>query len=244
MLLGAVMIVATLVELFVLHRPPVAAMTCLTGHAFVGWARLSHRHRRWLHGDVTKPPAAAGRPPSRAEALNARWNFARINERRRCGRQTAATALLCATVPVPSRLGEQATVRGVLYDDATGHAVRSTVMLVDPSTDEAVTYAPTDSLGQCVLRVPRGVYQIGAIHPGWTPVLSAPVPLENGEQLTLRVPIDAQSDPRNDIAVVGHVHPSAFRGLSETPSRFAEPYLRCGAVSVWMWMPGSTDQWH
>jgi hypothetical protein len=46
------MFVATLVELFVLHRPPVAALACLSGHAFVGWARVSKRHLSWLHADT------------------------------------------------------------------------------------------------------------------------------------------------------------------------------------------------
>jgi putative oxidoreductase len=50
LLLGGVMIVATLIELFVLHRPPVAALACLTGHTYVAWARVSRRHRTWLHG--------------------------------------------------------------------------------------------------------------------------------------------------------------------------------------------------
>ena len=45
LVLGGVMIVATLIELFVLHRPPVAALACLTGHTFVAWARAS----RWHH---------------------------------------------------------------------------------------------------------------------------------------------------------------------------------------------------
>lgn len=40
--LGAIMVVATLIELLVLHRPPVAALACLSGHAFVAWSRLSH----------------------------------------------------------------------------------------------------------------------------------------------------------------------------------------------------------
>jgi putative oxidoreductase len=56
MLLGAVMIGATLIELFVLHRPPVAAMACLSGHTFVAWARVSQRHHAWLHG---APPTVA-----------------------------------------------------------------------------------------------------------------------------------------------------------------------------------------
>jgi putative oxidoreductase len=51
--LGAIMIAATLIELFVLHRPPVAALTCLSGHAFVAWARLSHSRR-----GVTQPAIA------------------------------------------------------------------------------------------------------------------------------------------------------------------------------------------
>lgn len=197
-LLGAVMIVATLIELFVLYRPPFAAMTCLSGHTFVAWARLSHRHRRWLHGDLGMPHAGepfAVRPPSRAQSLNARWNLTRINERRRRVRQTAATGLFCATALLPARLLAQATVRDVLYDDATGQPVRGTVMLVDPSSDEPVTYAPTDSLGHVALRASRGVYQIAAVRPGWT-VLSAPVSLENGEQLKVRVPIDARGSRR------------------------------------------------
>lgn len=49
-LLGVVMIVATMIEFFVLHRPPVAALACLSGHTFVAWARVSKRHRAWLHG--------------------------------------------------------------------------------------------------------------------------------------------------------------------------------------------------
>jgi putative oxidoreductase len=48
-LLGVVMIVATLIEFFVLHRPPVAALACLSGHTFVAWARVSKRHQVWLH---------------------------------------------------------------------------------------------------------------------------------------------------------------------------------------------------
>jgi putative oxidoreductase len=47
-LLGLVMIVATLIELFVLHRPPIAAIACLSGHTYVGWARMTGRHTAWL----------------------------------------------------------------------------------------------------------------------------------------------------------------------------------------------------
>ncbi|MEP6494104.1 MAG: DoxX family protein [bacterium] len=62
--LGGVMIVATLIELLVLHRPPVAALACLSGHSYVAWARVSRRHLDWLHpaptatsdGDITTTP--------------------------------------------------------------------------------------------------------------------------------------------------------------------------------------------
>lgn len=60
--LGAIMIAATLIELFVLHRAPVAALTCLSGHALVAWARLSHR----------RPEEA--QPPARRRAALAFFN--------------------------------------------------------------------------------------------------------------------------------------------------------------------------
>ena len=45
-ILGGTMIAATLIELLVLHRPPVAAVACLSGHAYVAWARLNRVERR------------------------------------------------------------------------------------------------------------------------------------------------------------------------------------------------------
>src|SRR5690348_4336229 len=50
--LGGIMIVATLIELFVLHRPPVAALACLSGHTLVAWARLSHSRRATSLGEA------------------------------------------------------------------------------------------------------------------------------------------------------------------------------------------------
>jgi hypothetical protein len=41
--LGGVMISATLIELFVLRRPPIAALACLSAHSYVAWVRLAHR---------------------------------------------------------------------------------------------------------------------------------------------------------------------------------------------------------
>lgn len=49
--LAVVMFVATLIELFVLHRPPIAALACLSGHGFVAWARISKRHLAWRELD-------------------------------------------------------------------------------------------------------------------------------------------------------------------------------------------------
>jgi hypothetical protein len=74
-LLGGVMFVATLVELFVLHRPPVAALACLSGHAFVGWARVSKRHLSWLHADTAVGHASGVSIGS----MKARWKFRRMN---------------------------------------------------------------------------------------------------------------------------------------------------------------------
>jgi putative oxidoreductase len=61
LVLGAVMIVATLIELFVLHRPPVAALACLTGHTFVAWARVSRWHEPSLRR-ATAQRGTADRP--------------------------------------------------------------------------------------------------------------------------------------------------------------------------------------
>jgi putative oxidoreductase len=42
--LGTVMISATLIELFVLRRPPIAAMACLSAHTYIATSRLLHRY--------------------------------------------------------------------------------------------------------------------------------------------------------------------------------------------------------
>jgi putative oxidoreductase len=65
MLLGVVMIAATLIEFFVLHRPPVAALACLSGHAFVAWSRVSRRHRAATPG-IIRPAhrSSVGEPRS------------------------------------------------------------------------------------------------------------------------------------------------------------------------------------
>src|SRR6478672_11149783 len=52
--LGGIMIAATLIELFVLHRPPVAAVACLSGHTFVAWARLSRTRARERSGSMVR----------------------------------------------------------------------------------------------------------------------------------------------------------------------------------------------
>jgi putative oxidoreductase len=41
--LGTIMISATLIELFVLRRPPIAALACLSAHTYVASSRLLHR---------------------------------------------------------------------------------------------------------------------------------------------------------------------------------------------------------
>jgi putative oxidoreductase len=46
--LGALMIAATFVELLVLHRPPIAAAACLSAHSYVAWARLTHARQTFV----------------------------------------------------------------------------------------------------------------------------------------------------------------------------------------------------
>jgi hypothetical protein len=61
--LGAIMVAATLIELFVLHRAPVAALACLSGHVYVAWARLARGRPRAtfaaLPSDVLSLPNGA-----------------------------------------------------------------------------------------------------------------------------------------------------------------------------------------
>lgn len=111
---------------------------------------------------------------------------------------------LLTTIPSARVARAQAIIRGVLYDDATGAPIRGTVMLVDPATDAPIVNSPTDSLGQFQLKAARGTYQIAAVHEGYQSVLSAPVALGNGEQMTLKIPI-GQGDTQHKIGVLQHI---------------------------------------
>jgi hypothetical protein len=86
MVLGGVMVVATLTELFVLHRPPVAALACLSGHTFVAWARSSHSRR----GSVQPVTGIDQVRPPLLRMIEARWAFPR---------QTPAANARQATTP-------------------------------------------------------------------------------------------------------------------------------------------------
>jgi hypothetical protein len=63
--LGIIMISATLIELFVLRRPPIAAMACLSAHTYVAWGRLLHRP---VSAEAITPPNVEP-VPSAATAL-------------------------------------------------------------------------------------------------------------------------------------------------------------------------------
>ena len=131
--------------------------------------------------------------------------------------------LTIAALVAPSALAAQVVVRGILYDDSSGVRLSAAaVMLVDPQTDAPVVNTRTDSLGQFTLKTARGVYQIAAVREGYTSVLSAPIPLADGELLTVRIPIAARGDPRNKIGVLEHIRSaSAASPPSPGASRLA-----------------------
>lgn len=112
-------------------------------------------------------------------------------------------------IAAQSAANAQVVVKGTLFDDANGAPLRGTVMLVDPATDAAIVHATTDSLGQFSLKTSSGTFQIAAVRPGYTSVLSAPVTAQNGERFTVNVPIAASGDPRHQIAVIEHIRPAA-----------------------------------
>lgn len=130
-------------------------------------------------------------------------------------RAAGAAGLLFVAGLVPAVVQSQVVIRGILYDDATGLPVRGAVMLVDPSTDAPVAHVRADSAGQFALQTREGQYQIAAVFPGYTSVLSAPVSLQDGEQMTVHVPIAVSGDPTHQIAVVQHVKPAHSSVRSE-----------------------------
>jgi hypothetical protein len=123
--------------------------------------------------------------------------------------RAAATASLLLSAFIAPAVSAQAIIRGFLYDDATGGPVIGTIMLVDPSTDAPVVHIITDSSGAFTLKTGAGVYQLAAVRSGYQSVLSAPIPLQNGERMTVRVPIAVSGDPQHHIGVIEHVKPDA-----------------------------------
>src|SRR5262245_23467670 len=115
-------------------------------------------------------------------------------------RRALHSAAIFLAFGMPISASAQAVVRGFVYDDSTGTRLGgAAVMLVDPQTDAPVVNTRTDSLGQFQLKTGRGLFQIVAIREGYKQVQSAPVPLVDGEQLMVRVPIAMNGEPRNKI---------------------------------------------
>jgi len=56
LLLMTVMMVATGIELFVLHRPPVAATACLCAHGIIAWNRRAQTRRLLAYRPHRSPP--------------------------------------------------------------------------------------------------------------------------------------------------------------------------------------------
>lgn len=132
-----------------------------------------------------------------------------------------SAALAFAAFSVSSIAHAQVVIRGVLYDDVSGAPVSGAVMLIDPRTDAAVVHVATDSVGGFSLQAGAGVYQIGAVRPGYVSVLSAPMGLQSGERLTVRVPIAQNGDPQHRIGVTEHVRPGSSGSLQSMDDRGA-----------------------
>lgn len=130
-------------------------------------------------------------------------------------RIASAIAFACGILAVSSA-GAQVVVRGYLYDDATGRPIAGTVMLVDPASDAPVVHVATDSAGQFQLQARANTYQLAAVHAGYKSVLSAPIRFQDGERLTVRIPVAEAGDPTNKIGVMEHVRPQASLKLAET----------------------------
>ena len=130
-------------------------------------------------------------------------------------RTASAVALACSILAVSSA-GAQVVVRGFLYDDATGRPIAGTVMLVDPASDAPVVHVATDSSGQFQIQARANTYQLAAVRPGYKSVLSAPIHFQDGERLTVRIPVAETGDPTNKIGVMEHVRPQATLKAAET----------------------------
>jgi hypothetical protein len=130
--------------------------------------------------------------------------------------RTATAVAFACTVFAVSSAGAQAVVRGFLYDDATGRPIPGTVMLVDPSSDAPVVHATTDSSGQFQLQARASTYQLAAVRPGYKSVLSAPIRFQDGERLTVRIPIAENGDPQNKIGVMEHIRPGPQVKMAES----------------------------
>src|ERR1043166_5906587 len=119
--------------------------------------------------------------------------------------RAACTAFLSgAALLLPLSVPAQAVLRGYLYDDSTGARLRGSIVLVDPATDAPIAHTPTDSLGQFLLKVGAGQYQISAIREGYHTTLSRAVVFNDGEQMTVRIPIARDGDAHNHIGVLEH----------------------------------------
>jgi Carboxypeptidase regulatory-like domain/TonB-dependent Receptor Plug Domain len=147
-------------------------------------------------------------------------------------RAVATAVFAIASCLIPATTKAQAVIRGTLYDDVTGLPLQGTVMLVDPNTDAAVVHTPTDSLGNFQLKTKTGLYRIAAVRAGYKSVLSAPVPLENGEKLTIRVPIAIDRDPQHQIGVTEHIRPGSENGEPKPPMMSAADARRKSGIGV------------
>jgi hypothetical protein len=89
-------------------------------------------------------------------------------------------------------------------------------MLVDPATDAPLIHVVTDTLGQFSIQFRGGAFQVAAVREGYKSVLSAPMAMQSGERLTIRIPIAVDADPAHGIGVLEHVRPGELKNDKES----------------------------
>lgn len=129
-ILGGIMIAATLIEVLVLHRPPIAAAACLGGHMYVAWARLNIIRSPVRFGSFVSIVRRCARRLRRVRATERIdgpvWHSAGVADAD--VRVTSPVCAVGASAPTTSALGESSPCdRPVTVVVASAHPVAGAV---------------------------------------------------------------------------------------------------------------------